>query len=301
MKKIIYLILILVATAIYAQKSGSIRVTHFPANTLVDGVSKFVAPNYIRVSTTNLNCFSFLDVDVFVKANNDQDNPYEYKVTVTNNSQYEVFVNCSTWGFGSGGASSLAPGESHSGEKYASVKNLSIRIYDVDIEFNSAIKSQYPFYYDYLGNIDCNDTPNSILSKMEARGRKEEKITTIKNEIKTLGRDRPDLERKLALLQDLKNIDTKRDYNSQIEEVRRQLKQLDDCINKKNEEISELKSSINTLGDSKEDLIQKKSLYEKLNTLDDENNYDNEISELENSIEAKNEENSIAESDKKQN
>ena len=136
---------------------------------------------------------------------------------------------------------------------------------------------------------------------MEARGRKEEKITTIKNEIKTLGRDRPDLERKLALLQDLKNIDTKRDYNSQIEEVRRQLKQLDDCINKKNEEISELKSSINTLGDSKEDLIQKKSLYEKLNTLDDENNYDNEISELENSIEAKNEENSIAESDKKQN
>ena len=274
------------AIAIFSQKSASVKITHFPANTLVNGQSKFVTPNYIKLATTNLNCFSFLDVDVYVRASGDKEKPYRYKVVVTNTSNYDVSVNCSNWGFGSGGASTVKAHSSYdgSGGNLKATKNPIFSIYDIDIVFNQSIKTQYPFYYDYTNNIDCKDTPQSLINEMKYREQKENKIATLKSQISNLGDSEADLNLKLALYNDLKSIDTKRDYTNQIEKNKAQLKRITDERTRKNEEISTLQKKINSLSNSEEDLIEKKELYESLAAVDEEHDYREDISNIDKKI-----------------
>ena len=78
LKKLTILVLFFSFELAFAQKSETIRVTHFPGNTLVNGKSVFVARDYIPLSTTNLNCFSFLDVAVYVKASGYEEKPYQF-------------------------------------------------------------------------------------------------------------------------------------------------------------------------------------------------------------------------------
>lgn len=280
-----------------SQKSTTIKVTHFPGNTLVKGKSEFVAPKYIPLSTTNTGCFSFLDVAVYVKASGYKEKPYQFKVSITNRSSYEIFVNCSMWGFGTGGAVTLRPGQTSSGSNNYSDKYQTIRIYDVDIHFNESVKSTYPFYYDYSENIDCKDTPRSLINKMKKRGELESKVKKIKEQIKSLDNSEHNLRVKISLYEELKRIDTKNldKYNRKIQEIKERLQKIEAEFTRKNEEIGQLKNQINSLGNTKEDLLKKKELYRKLASVDKENNYENKISEIEEEIKVKKQE----EADKK--
>lgn len=287
--KLLMMFFLLSSFLAFSQKSATIKVTHFPGNTLVKGKSKFVAPNYIRLSTTNMNCFSFLDVAMYVKASGDKEKPYTFKVEVINKSSYEVFVNCSKWGFGSGGATTLRPGQTHSSTNNYSEKYQTVRIYDVDIHFNESVKSTYPFYYDYSENIDCNETPSFLINEMKKRGEKEVKIKELKKQIKSLDNSEHNLRVKISLYEELKRIDTKNSdkYNRKIQEIKEKLQKIEAEFTRKNEEIGRLKNQINSLGNTKEDLLKKKELYKKLASVDEEKNYDSKISEIEEEIKVK--------------
>ncbi len=302
MKSKIFFVLFLAfsLTKAFAQKSATIKVTHFPGNTLVNGQSKFVAPNYIRVSTTNLNCFPFLDVAVYVKASGDKDKPYRYKVGITNNSPFVVNVTCSKWGFGNGGRSGIKSGATYSPSgNLSDERGLSITISDVDFDFSENEQQRYGVST-LSEKLNCNETPNSYLAKIQAKNKKKEKIKKLQEEIRSLGNREAELTHKLALLKDLKDLDTNSNYDSRISAVEEKLERIKEERTQKNEEISALKEQINTLGNSKEDLEEKKQLYKKLDTIDEENNYDNEISKIEEEIETINKEEKEVEEKKKQ-
>ena len=278
------------STIAFAQKSATIKVTHFPGNTLVNGQSKFVAPNYIRVSTTNLNCFSFLDVAVYVKASGDKDKPYRYKVGITNNSPFEVNVTCSKWGFGNGGRSGIKSGATYSPSgNLSDERSLSITISDVDFDFSENEQQRYGVST-LSEKLNCNETPNSYLAKIQAKNKKKEKIKKLQEEIRSLGSSEAELIHKLALLKDLKDLDGNGNYDSKITSIEEQLERIKNERRKKKEEIGDLKNQISSLGNSKEDLLKKKSLYQKLETIDAENEYSTEINNIEEEIENLNEE-----------
>ncbi len=83
---------------------------------------------------------------------------------------------------------------------------------------------------------------------------------------------------KLSII--LSNIQIKKSYFEELSEAQNLIKQKLQTDNK----IEQLKSQINSLGNSKEDLLKKKSLYQKLNSLDKENSYDSDISNIENDL-----------------
>ena len=83
---------------------------------------------------------------------------------------------------------------------------------------------------------------------------------------------------KLSII--LSNIHIKKSYFEELSEAQNLIKQKIQTDNK----IEQLKSQINSLGNSKEDLLKKKSLYQKLNSLDKENSYDSDISNIENDL-----------------
>lgn len=182
LKKILFVVLILNSITTFSQKSATIKVTHLPANTMVEGKSVFVAENYIRVATTSLNCFNFLDVKVYVKASGYKDKPYKYSVEITNNSSFEVDINCSSWGLGgNGGRSGIKPGKT---SKSGSLSNgyLSITISKVNFSFSSSDQQKYGV--SYLSNyLNCNETPNSYLATFtKIKDKKETEVKRIEKE-----------------------------------------------------------------------------------------------------------------------
>lgn len=283
----------------FAQKSATIKVTHFPGNTTVKGESKFIAPDYIKLSTTNLNCFKFLEVNVYVKASKYEPAPYKFKLEVKNNSSLPVSVSTSLWGLGTGGRNTLDPGESYSSTKNYSEEYKTFKIYDVRFMFDEAAKQRYGVSYE-SEHLDCSESLNSYLQKVKAKKEKEEKIKNLKKQINNLGSDESDLTQKLTLYKQLKEIDKTGSYNNQINSIEEKLQKISDERNKKTKDINDLKSQINNLGNSKKDLQEKKNLYKKLNNIDEENNYTNEIQEIEKNIDTIEEEEKEKEEEKEE-
>jgi hypothetical protein len=220
--------LVLMTTAIaYAQEETTVRVTHFPGNTLVDGVSKFVAPEYIRLQTTGQNCFDFLDVAVYVRASGEKANPYKFKVEVTNRSSYSVNVATSMWGLGNGGSNTIRSGSTYNGqggnnynEKYPSIK-----IYQIKIDFNRSAQEQYGVP-SITKNLNCGENPNSYINKKKAEKEKKEEITTLKNKVNALGNSEADLIEKIALYRELQRKDPYGNYENQISRTEKSLERL---------------------------------------------------------------------------
>ncbi|MGB3590290.1 MAG: hypothetical protein WBA16_01260 [Nonlabens sp.] len=267
-----------------AQESTTVKVTHFPGNTLVDGKSKFVLPKYKVLSTTGQNCFNFLQVTVSVRASNYEPAPYAFKVTIKNLSNYPIAVDCSLWGFGTGGRSTIpARGSYGNSGKNLDEKYPTITIRNVKAEFNESTKNQYGVSASSR-NLKCGESIQSYLDQELEKMRLEQKIRNLKDQIRSLGTDEAALNQKLAFYRELKELDQSKDYSRQISEIDDNLKRISDKRIENQNNISNLKNQIDKLGTDKPALEKKKELYKELQRVDVETDYSNEIDEIESSL-----------------
>ncbi|PPK94895.1 hypothetical protein LY01_01648 [Nonlabens xylanidelens] len=242
LKKLLLLTILITSLQIYGQTSTNVKVTHFPGNTLVDGVSTFVAPKYIRLSTNGQNCFNFLDVQVYVRASSDKQKPYKFKVEVTNNSNYDVNLATSMWGLGNGGSHTIKSGVTYDGlggnnytEKYPTIK-----VYQIQVEYNQSDQEQYGVP-SITNDLSCGQTPESYKNQKLVQKEKKDEIVILRNELNALGNSEEDLNEKLSILKKLENKDPNRNYQNQISNTEQALKRLNEEKEKKRKEEEEKK------------------------------------------------------------
>ncbi|PQJ17443.1 hypothetical protein [Nonlabens xylanidelens] len=240
LKKLLLLTILITSLQIYGQTSTNVKVTHFPGNTLVDGVSTFVAPKYIRLSTNGQNCFNFLDVQVYVRASSDKQKPYKFKVEVTNNSNYDVNLATSMWGLGNGGSHTIKSGVTYDGlggnnytEKYPTIK-----VYQIQVEYNQSDQEQYGVP-SITNDLSCGQTPESYKNQKLVQKEKKDEIVILRNELNALGNSEEDLNEKLSILKKLENKDPNRNYQNQISNTEQALKRLNEEKEKKRKEEEE--------------------------------------------------------------
>ncbi len=160
LKKILSVIFVLGCLSVYSQKSTTIKTLYIPGGTN----GEFRATEWIPIQTSNLNCFQFLNVTVYVKYSGYEDKPYRYKMEIQNTANYMVDVSYSFEGF-SGRKSDIRPGASKSTPSQISSKEyIQITLRDVNFVFNK--NEQERFGVSVLSKkLDCNESPQSYISK----------------------------------------------------------------------------------------------------------------------------------------
>ncbi|MCR8666197.1 hypothetical protein NO995_00740 [Aestuariibaculum sp. M13] len=218
LKSILTSLLFIISSYTFSQNSTTIEVFRI-GRTLVDGESVFDVNDFINVRTKGQSCFKFLDVLVEIKASNTKDKKYTYRVTITNNSDFNVAFSRYFLGSSIGGKTAIGAGSSEKREiEYAS-QDLSILIESVAIVFSSEIQAKYPFWSEYM-DVNCNDNLSSIIAEMDKRKAKEDEINGIKDKIRSLGeKNQADMEERLVLFKELKRLDTKGNYDDYIRDT----------------------------------------------------------------------------------
>jgi hypothetical protein len=163
LEKMLTLMILLFSISLFSQTSTIVKVTHKPGKTLKDGVSVYDIPNWQPISSSSSNCFPFLSFRVFVKAKSKDE--LMYKVEVTNSSSYDLGVDCSRWGFGSGGRSTVrANSESYGSGSFTSSDFPTINFSKIKFTFTQEVQDNYgvSILSDY---IQCGETATSYLNK----------------------------------------------------------------------------------------------------------------------------------------
>lgn len=161
--------LLLLCINVVGQGTATMTITHTPGRTMIDGESKWDIKEWQRASTQTSSCFSFLDFSLYVKSNYAGDE-LKYKLEVTNNSNYEVDLSCSKWGFGSGGRNSVKPGATVNGSGAFSMKGeRTITFSKVRFTFPKSVQDQYGISVlsDY---VNCGETASTHLNKKDGEG-----------------------------------------------------------------------------------------------------------------------------------
>lgn len=156
MKKVYTIIILnlLFNNFFFCQTSTSIKVTHLPSKSIINGESIYNIPNWIPVSTTSSNCFNFLKFTVYVKAKSKHD--LNYKIEVTNNSEYDLVMNCTGWGLSGAGRFTVRSRGSYSGVLMTTETYPTIRASGINFIFPDGKQSDY---------VKCGETGSSILAK----------------------------------------------------------------------------------------------------------------------------------------
>jgi hypothetical protein len=162
------LLLTTLVGSLWGQTSVTVKVTHKPSNTIVDGKSVFVLPNWKEVLTDrggNPDCFKFLEVRTYAKA--DYEHEIIHKIEITNNANVPVEVTCSRWGFGSGGRTTIKPGEtSNGGGSFKSDNGYpAFTLSDAKFVFSDEQQKQYGVSYNSR-NIECGENLRIYLEKV---------------------------------------------------------------------------------------------------------------------------------------
>ncbi len=164
-KKVVTIIaMVLLCFNVFSQGTATLTITHIPGRSMIDGESKWDIKEWQRAEAQSSSCFSFLDFSLFVKSNYAGDE-LKYKVEVTNNSNYEVSLNCSKWGFGNGGRNSVKPGATINGSGSFSMNGERLITFSrVQFTFPKSVQDQYgvSVLSDYL---NCGETASTQLNK----------------------------------------------------------------------------------------------------------------------------------------
>ncbi|MBU2928871.1 hypothetical protein [Winogradskyella psychrotolerans] len=280
-KNLIITLFLITAFNVYGQQSATINITHIPGKTLKDGKSVWDIPKWQQTSTSTLSCFSFLTIRVYEKSSGDE---LIYKVEVINNSPFLVDITCSKWGLGgTGGSTTIRSGQSHGGGDFAAFKmksgERSITFSSVNFFFSDNDRQEYGVSA-MSESLDCNETVNSYINRIQAENKLKADIERIKNDIYSYGNTEADLFKKLNLYRELRKIDKNSNYASKIADLEEKVKDIEDEKKLINEQINSLKDEIQSLGTTKEDLLKKKSLLEKLSNLDVNNDYDGQVNDV---------------------
>jgi hypothetical protein len=151
---------------LYAQGgSATVTINYTPGRTMIDGESKWDIKEWQYLESQRSSCFSFLDIKLLVKSEYGG-RELKYKIQITNNTPYEVGLNCSKWGFGTGGRRSIQPGATTSGSASFKISDgeRTIIISKVKFAFSNSVQQEYgvPNESDY---VECGETVRSALLK----------------------------------------------------------------------------------------------------------------------------------------
>ncbi|WP_435414601.1 hypothetical protein [Polaribacter aestuariivivens] len=221
------------------------------------------------------NCLSFLEIATNVKKGIGKENVL-HSIIITNNSNLPISLNVA-WNSETAGRISISPGkkrrytsnQSETGYRKATISKVNFTV------TNSSIGRHTSRY------LKCSDTAGSIMSEIKQKEGIEESLRELRAELNTLGSLENDLLRKKQIYQQLNKLEKTSKYNRNIDSIDDQLQKIKD----KDSEVSFIKQKINRLNNSKSDLLEKKELYKKLNSLEKTDKYNSFIQDLNKEIE----------------
>ncbi len=286
MKRLLILIILFCSLSLFSQESTSVKVLYAVGKKMVNGKSVLDLPSdrWTFLQTTNLKCFKFLEIKIYVKQGV-VGQKVKYKVEITNKSPFGVQLNNDFDFPDFDGFPSIEPGGTASRVSNDVLKDYPIlTISRVEFYLTSAEQEKYgaPKYSGYL---DCSETPQSYLAKIKLKKEKEDKIRRLKGQISLLGDTKEDLFSKIALYKQLYELDKSSNYYSRISSYEDRLRRLEEELAENKKEIESLQNKINNSGNSKEGLEIKKNCYRKLQDIDKNNDYSKDISYIDRKIE----------------
>lgn len=254
---IVFLILTVCAVGL-CQTATSIKVTYKPGNIIMNGESKFITADWVRVDTDRGSrpaCFPFLEVNVYTRST--RDNKYQHRVDVTNTTMYPVAVTCSNWGLGSGGRTTIGPGYTRKGDSFNSDDGYpDFIIRDIRFEYPKEARDRYGFGY-VSAYIDCGQSVQDIITEAQDEKEKKEReelVTKVKAEINNINRkttkDKFDYENIVSKYRELIDIDPDnvQTYHKEIENLKDAISQLEGKAEQEIQEDSDDKAKAD--GDS---------------------------------------------------
>lgn len=167
LRRLSCMVILLCSTSLFCQTSMTITVTHTPGKTLKDGVSGWDIPDWKPTSITNTNCFKFLTFRLYHRSFGPD--KLKYKLSVTNNSEFEVDLTCSRYGLG-GGRVTVRPKSTSfgSGSFEMDINDRSITVSNVSLDFTKAQQEQYE-----VGGVSrylaCGETPSSYVAEVQKK------------------------------------------------------------------------------------------------------------------------------------